>query len=165
LAEKTVVKWQNSYSVGIKMVDEQHKELIKFTNTLFNSCLTGHEQSRAAFLNIIHEAVNYIDYHFSTEEKIMERVNYPDLPEHRGEHKSFVREVFVKVEDFSSGKLLVPLTFVYFLRDWVFHHIAVCDKKMGDYLIALKKSGALHNMTITMKKYGTTEKAAEKSLV
>ena len=152
MTEKKVVQWQNSYSVGIKLIDEQHMELIKLTNKLFNNCMSGRERSRATFLSTIHSAVEYVGYHFSTEEKVMERVNYPDLIKHKNEHATFVREVFSKVEEFKAGKVLAPLTFVYFLRDWVLHHIAVNDKKMGDYLIALQKNGELQKMTLKVKK-------------
>ena len=158
MASKTVVQWQPSYSVGIKLVDDQHQELIKLTNQLFASCMAGREQSRNAFLEIIHKAIDYVGYHFSTEEKVMERVNYPDLMAHKKEHSTFVREVFNKVEEFKAGKVLAPLTFVYFLRDWVLHHIAVNDKKMGDYLIALQRSGELQKMTLRVKKDEATDR-------
>ena len=158
MTERKVVQWQNSYSIGIKLVDEQHMELIKLTNKLFSNCMAGHERSRSTFLNTVHEAVDYTGYHFGTEEKIMERINYPEYAAHKQEHASFVREVFSKIEDFKAGKLLAPLTFVYFLRDWVLHHIAVRDKKLGDYLIALRRSGELHQMTVKVKKDTTTDR-------
>ena len=158
MPEKKVVQWQNSYSVGIRLIDEQHMELIKLTNRLFNNCLSGRERSRATFLSTIHDAVDYVGYHFSTEEKVMERVDYPSLLEHKKEHSIFVREVFNKVEEFKAGKVLAPLTFVYFLRDWVLHHIAVNDKKMGDYLISLQRSGELQKFTLQIKKDETSDR-------
>ena len=156
--EKTIVQWQKSYSVGIKLIDDQHKELINLTNQLFQNCLAGREQSISAFLETIHEAVDYVGYHFGTEEKVMERVNYPELAQHKSEHADFVREVFAKVEDYTEGKVRTPLSFVYFLRDWVLNHIAYCDKKMGDYLLALKRSGALHHITLKVKKDQVTNR-------
>jgi hemerythrin-like metal-binding protein len=147
-----VVQWQNSYSVGIKPIDEQHMELINLTNKLFRSCMSGHERSNSMFLDTIHEAVEYTGYHFGTEERMMERIHYPDYAKHKQEHTDFVREVYIKVEEFKSGKMLTSLHFVYFLRDWVLHHIAVCDKKLGEYLLYLRQSGELQKMTVRVKK-------------
>jgi len=152
MQEKVVVQWQNSYSVNIKLIDEQHMELIKLTNKLFASCMAGQQKSKEAFLEIVRSAVDYTGYHFSTEEKIMERINYPGYSAHRKEHKDFVREVYIKVDEFKAGKILTPLTFVYFLRDWVLSHIAVSDRKLGEYLVRLKKSGELQKMTLLVKK-------------
>ena len=158
MKEKTVVQWQNSYSVGIKIVDEQHMELINLTNKLFMNCMGSQEQSMSAFLTTIHEAVDYVGYHFSTEEKIMERVNYPDFAAHKKEHADFVREVLRKVAEFNSGKSVTPITFVHYLKDWVLQHIAVCDKKMGDYLLAMHKNGDLQKITLKVKKDEATNR-------
>ena len=151
MAEKNIVVWQNSYSVGIKLIDDQHKELIKLTNKLFVSCMAGREQSRTVFLDAVSGAVDYVGYHFGTEEKVMERVNYPEYGYHKQEHADFAREVFTKVEEFNSSKILAPLSFVYYLRDWVLHHIAVNDKKVGDYLLNMRKSGELQKITLQVK--------------
>ena len=151
MKEETVVQWQNSYSVGIKLIDEQHMTLINLTNRLFRDCMESHEQSMSTFLEIIHEAVDYVGYHFSTEEKIMERVNYPDYSNHKKEHAEFVREVFSKVEEFNSGKKNTPLAFVYFLRDWVLHHIAVSDRRMGVYIMTMHNNGELQKITVKVQ--------------
>ena len=152
MSEKTVVQWQSSYSVGVKQIDRQHMKLINLTNKLFSSCMAGKAKGRDAFLEIIHEAVDYIGYHFGIEEKIMIRTNYPDFAQHKLEHNDFVREVYSNVDEFESGRIFVPLHFVYFLRDWVLHHIAVCDKKLGNYLLLMKRNGLLQNMSLKIKK-------------
>ena len=152
MAEKTVVQWQSSYSVGMKLIDEQHMELINLTNKLFSNCLAGQENTRAAFLQVIREVVDYVSYHFSTEEKIMERVEYPGFAIHKQQHGDFIREVISKVDDFNAGKPRAPLAFVYFLRDWVLHHVAVSDKKVGNFVMSMWKSGELQKITMKVKK-------------
>jgi hemerythrin len=158
MENKMVVQWQNSYSVGVKPIDEQHMELIRLTNKLFNSCMAGQQKGNSAFLAAIHEAVEYTGYHFGTEEKIMARINYPDYARHKKEHTDFVREVYIKVEEFKSGKMLAPLLFVYFLRDWVLHHIAVSDKRLGDYLLLMKRNGYLQRMSLRVRRDMTSNR-------
>ena len=149
---KALVVWQPAYSVGIGLIDEQHKTLIGLANKLFDSCLDGKDSAHSAFAQTIHELVDYVKYHFGTEEKVMERINYPGFKGHKEEHIEFIRQVLGKVEVFKSGKLFVPLTFAYFLRDWVVNHIAVCDRKLGTHLLMLQRSGELHTMTLKIKK-------------
>lgn len=145
MTEDNIVKWHKSYSVGISRIDEQHMELIKLTNRLFKNCLSSLDKSRNSFMETLHEAVNYMSYHFSTEELIMERINYPEYSDHKREHDFFVREVFNRAEDFKTGKFCTPLLFVYFLRDWVLNHIAVSDRKMGVYHVHAAKNGKVQN--------------------
>ena len=156
--KKPFITWQDSYSVGINLVDEQHKHLINLTNKLFDACMAGKDKSKNVFFDTIREAVDYVSYHFSTEEKVMAEVSYPHYGKHRQEHAYFVREVFKKADDYNSGRLFAPLSFVYFLRDWILHHIAISDKKMGDYLLGLQKTGALNKITVKVKKDETTSR-------
>ncbi|MDR1445091.1 MAG: bacteriohemerythrin [Treponema sp.] len=149
--KKQIVQWHDSYSVGIHLVDEQHKELINLTNKLYEASIQGWDKSKDAFMNTVHAAVDYAGYHFSTEEKIMERINYPDYLSHKKEHSDFVKEVLRQVQDFQAGQKVSANDFVLFLKNWVLTHIAVCDKKMGLYLIKLKREGALHNITMQIK--------------
>jgi hemerythrin len=156
MAGDKIVDWHSSYSVGIPLVDEQHKELINLTNKLYQGCMTGREVSKQVFLQTIRGAVDYIGYHFTTEEKIMIRINYPGYGTHKKEHTDFVKEVLSKIDDFNSGKIFTPNAFVHYLKDWVLTHIAVCDKKMGDFLIEMKKDGSLGKMTLKVKQDSST---------
>jgi hemerythrin len=137
---RELVKWSPSLSIGIKLVDEQHQGLIRLTNELFLSCLKGGDIANIRFLKTIRETVQYVQFHFATEEAIQRRINYPDYAAHKKEHESFVKEVLFTVAEFNSGKKFLPNKFVMYLRDWVLSHIAVSDKKLGEYIAGLKKS-------------------------
>jgi hemerythrin len=160
MAENNIVSWHNSYSIGIPLIDEQHKELINLTNKLFNSCIQGNESSKIIFMRTIRGAVDYVGYHFSTEEKVMERINYPGLAPHKKEHADFVKEVLHEVENFKSGKKFTPISFVHYLKDWVLTHIAVTDKLLGDYLLKIKRTGDLNKIKLKVKEVAHTEEDA-----
>ena len=151
---EVIVKWQNSYSVGIKLIDEQHMKLIRLTNKLFNSCMLGNERTKfqSVFLSVVHELVDYVGYHFTTEERVMERINYPGYKMHKHEHTSFAKNVLKKVEEFNQNNINTSLSFVYYLRDWVLRHIAVSDKHLGAYLLDMKRRGDLQQIILKAKR-------------
>jgi hemerythrin len=159
--KKQIVEWHDSYSIGIRLVDDQHKELINLTNRLHEASVMGWDKSKVAFMSAIRGMVDYVGYHFSTEEKIMERVNYPEYKVHKKEHSDFVKEVLRQVQDFQAGQKVSANDLVLFLKDWVLAHIAVCDKKMGIYLIKLKRDGALHRITMKVKQETPATAGAE----
>ena len=158
MANEVIVKWNDSYSVGVKVIDEQHMKLIRLTNKLFGSCMSGQERTKtdSIFMDVVHEVIDYVGYHFSTEEKIMERIDYPEYKMHKHEHVAFVKEVLIKVEDFNFGKSNAALTFVYYLRDWILHHIAINDKKLGNSLLEMRRNGNLQQIVIKVKKDSET---------
>ena len=151
MASNEIVTWQKSYSVSIPLIDYQHMELVKLTNKLYRSCLRGKDASKDVFMEVLRGAVGYVGYHFSTEEKIMDRVKYPDFGTHKREHTDFVREVLKTVEELSKNTSINPINFVMYLKEWVLTHIAVSDFALGQHLVNLKKTGALDNMTLKVK--------------
>lgn len=144
--DRILVEWDDRYLVGIPLVDEQHKELITMTNTLYRGCLEGDAKAKIYFMQTIHGTVDYVKYHFSAEEKILESVNYPDIAEHKREHEGFIRQIFEQVKSFEGGRKFVPNDFVRYLKDWILAHIALTDKKYAEYIHHLQKQGKLSNL-------------------
>jgi hemerythrin len=145
MKDEAFVVWEDRYALGMQTIDEQHKELLNLTNNLYEACRQGDEAARTHFKEAVRSTVEYVNFHFVTEEQIMERVNYPESAEHKREHEGFIKKVLEEVKKFESGKTFVPNMFVRFLRDWILTHIAVSDKKYAEYILKLKKAGAFHN--------------------
>jgi hemerythrin len=147
--QSELVKWSSTFSVGVRLVDDQHKELLKLTNDLFNHCVGDEEAERTYFKKVISKAVDYVKVHFATEEKIMIATKFPGYWEHKREHDAFVLTVVEQVRAFNEGKPFTLLTFTKFLKEWILTHIAVTDKKYFDYFkkIATRKSNG--KLTIT----------------
>jgi hemerythrin len=144
-AKKTdYVKWSNTYSVGIRELDNQHKKLLNFVNELFNHISDDEADESAHFKEVIDEVVDYVKVHFATEEKIMRAINFPGYAEHKKAHEAFVLSILKTVRDFENGKRLVLINFTNFLRNWILSHIAIIDVKYSNYLkrMANRKTGS-----------------------
>jgi hemerythrin len=139
-----IVQWEDGYSVGVELIDAQHKELIRMTNELFLGCQKGGMAAEAYFMKAIQGAVNYVKTHFYTEEEILSRLYYPGLAAHKKEHEDFVAEVLQEIRAFEQGKKLAPQDFVKYLQNWVLVHIAGSDKKYGAFIESLRQQGALN---------------------
>jgi len=131
------VFWDDSYSVDFELIDNQHKELVKMTNTLFMGCKMGSTAADVALMKTIRNAVEYAQTHFYTEEKFMKQSNFPGLASHKQEHDSFVSTVVGAVTDFENGKS-EPISLARFLKKWLLTHIAESDKKYAPYLEMFK---------------------------
>jgi hemerythrin len=135
MADDILVEWNQKYSVGIELIDTQHKKLIDLTNALYQGCLTGEEAARRYFLQTIQGTVDYVKYHFAAEEKLMEHFKYPEIANHKSQHSSFVMKILEDVNSFQTGKKFVPNTFVRYLKDWILSHIAVMDQNYAEYIL------------------------------
>jgi hemerythrin len=138
-----LVEWDDRYSVGIALIDDQHKELIRLTNELYQGCLTGNTEAEDFFFKTVRGVVEYTKFHFSAEEKLMENVRYPKCAEHKKQHENFVMQMVNDVKSFQEGKKFVPNNFVRYLKDWILSHIAIMDSLYARYIHDLKKQGTL----------------------
>ncbi|WP_461247158.1 bacteriohemerythrin [Treponema sp. R6D11] len=146
---KNHVSWSNSYSMGVKLIDDQHKGLINFVNDLFDHASGNEKQERAYFKEVIQQAVQYIKEHFNAEERLMIGTKFPGYAEHKKVHDEFTKTVVKSVKDFETGKRLVLEKFAYFLKDWVLTHIAVMDRQYADYFRKIATRKADGKLTIS----------------
>ncbi|MDR1909915.1 MAG: bacteriohemerythrin [Spirochaetaceae bacterium] len=142
---KELVKWSQTFSVGIKIIDDQHRELLELTNDMFRHCVGEEKAEREYFEKVIHDAVDYVKIHFATEEKIMLKTGYAGYAEHKREHESFVLNVVEQIQAYNAGKPLVLNTFTRFLKEWILTHIAVSDKRYFEHFkrIATRKANGV----------------------
>jgi hemerythrin len=137
-----LVTWSSTFSVGIKLIDDQHKGLLNLVNDLFNHVSGDDASERAYFQKVIQTAVNYVKVHFATEEKIMIATKFPGYLEHKKAHDTFVLTVVDNIRDFEAGKKFTLSGFTKFLKEWVLTHIAIMDKQYFTYFkqIATRKA-------------------------
>jgi hemerythrin len=146
MADRRFVVWDDRYITGIQLFDDQHKELIRFTDELFRSCQAGDGSANAVFKKTAHSAVDYVKKHFSAEERMFENIGYPLAAEHKKQHEGFIKRVLEDVHKFEGGASFVPLAFAGFLREWILTHIAVHDKQYADFIQNLKRTGRLSSL-------------------
>ena len=145
-----VVNWSPTFSVGVNLIDNQHKELLKLTNDLYSHSSSDPESEQAYFKKVIKGAVDYVKVHFSTEEQIMTKTRFPGYAEHKREHDSFILTVLEQVRIFEESKKMPLLNFTNFLKDWVLTHIAISDKQYFEYFkkIATRKSDGTLSISV-----------------
>jgi hemerythrin len=135
-----LIEWDDRYAVGVELIDEQHRELASQVNNLYLGCKKSGPDTRLFFDLNIQPLLRYMSYHFSSEEKMLERVKYPDLAAHRRQHSEMTKiitEGIGRIQREESSVLLSEnkLTeFAAYVRDMFISHIAVMDKKYASYI-------------------------------
>ena len=124
------IKWDSSFETDIKIIDVQHKVLIKKVNQLYEFI---EDNSINRIYPLIDELLEFTDYHFETEENYFAVFNYKNKEEHINEHNTFRNFVNdIKKEDISNIEFDKKL--FEFLITWILHHIKEVDMKYVDFL-------------------------------
>ncbi len=124
-------KWDESYSVNVKEIDEQHKKIIDILNELIRAM--KHGRSRETLGRIIERLIDYAKVHFKTEEKYFHKFGYPDSDEHEKEHQDFVKKVEEFKKKYDEGRAMLSYEILDFLTNWLKHHIKIIDKKYSRF--------------------------------
>src|ERR1700751_5895588 len=92
VTEKTeIFPWRDAYGVGMPIIDNQHKGLIRLINELQSAMMEG--RGKDAVAGILDELVHYTESHFSCEEAMMRQRGYSQVAAHCEEHKKLTAQV------------------------------------------------------------------------
>jgi len=129
----SLLEWTNAqYSVNIEEFDNDHKKLLQFINELHEAMLKG--QGKEKLSQILDELMAYTQYHFTAEEKEMAKAGYPELEEHSQLHNKLIEQLKELIKDFKLGKREASIETSRFLKEWLFNHIQVADRKYVPWL-------------------------------
>jgi methyl-accepting chemotaxis protein len=126
--------WDDSLSVGVKKIDDQHKQLFFAVNDLIDAIEANRGQ--AELKKALDFLTDYVGTHFADEEKIQEECGYPDRENHKRIHDAFTKSAVALAQEFvksgSSDGLVKEVKRKF--GDWLVTHIKGQDSKIGAYI-------------------------------
>ena len=124
-----VVSWDDKYLIGVKTVDNQHKQLFGHLNS-FHESLSANK-GKETVNNVLNNLIDYAVYHFAEEEKVMDSIKGTNFLSHFEEHISFCAKVSeLKAKVFLGEEISYEL--FDFVKDWLVNHIMLSDQKIGE---------------------------------
>lgn len=129
-------QWEEKYSVGFQSIDNQHKEIFKILDRLFEELKSGN--AKESTIRIFTELQNYAAIHFHKEEFFFRQFNYANSANHINEHEQFLTKIMSFKNEVMAGNLHTYLELINFLKNWIEHHILSEDMK---YRECFKKNG------------------------
>lgn len=120
--DSVFVEWTKTLETGVPFVDADHKVLINLLNQV-DDCIHQNEET-AVLGSVLDALVEYTDYHFRREEKMMELSEYEGLGAHQTVHRALSSQVRTVYTNFQADPWSVdPLSVRDFLQSWLVDHI------------------------------------------
>ena len=127
---ETLVEWDDSFLIGIKELDFEHRSLIEDINRLHKE-LTEHDEKRN-IERCLGDILVRLQAHFALEEHVMKEHEYPYYEEHKREHNKLLDDYTRNINQFlddSGTEFGHPIE--DHLKSWLIGHILNSDKKMS----------------------------------
>ncbi len=133
------MEWSKKLEIGHKVVDKQHKELIRKMADVMEAGKKC-EKDPESFEIALKLLMEYCLMHFSEEENIQLKSNYPKYFMHKQQHTKFL-EVLKEFEDEfkksgASEKLGNKVNEV--AVNWLIEHIGKLDQTIANHIATLK---------------------------
>lgn len=132
--EQFTIAWKNEYELGNSFVDSQHKRLFELVNNIGKSCRENEDVG--SLCETLDFLLQYTLQHFSDEEALQLKHNFPEYEYHKKLHDEFEATVREKVSEFKKTGSTDELndTVNEIVITWLVNHILKEDMKIGAYI-------------------------------
>lgn len=126
------IKWSQDMSLGVKDMDDAHKEFFEDLTVL----LTMPDEGFApAFMRLIEK----VEKDFHEEEDLMEEIDYPGLQGHREQHARVLGALHHVAPHVMNGDMALGREAAELLPQWFLFHLSTMDTALA---FALDLDGA-----------------------
>jgi len=128
-----LMTWNDKLSVGVKVLDDDHKKLVGMVNQLYDAIQSGHGKDSLG--KTLDGLIEYTKVHFGHEEQFFAQTSYAASADHKKEHDDLTRQVLDIQQKYKKGATgCLSLEVMNFLKNWLVTHIQGSDQKYGPYL-------------------------------
>jgi len=124
--------WDNTLSIGVDEVDEDHRRLVDLFNLFKHAVEDG--DSGDYTQSVLEELICCTIWHFRHEERLMLKYGYEGLAEHKAEHQELIESAKELQQKYLQGDKQVTNEDIEFLEQWLTEHIYDVDMKLGGFL-------------------------------
>jgi hemerythrin-like metal-binding protein len=121
--------WDDSFATGNVMVDDQHKTLF----SVFHEIETV-AAARGDLAPMLARLDQYVAFHFSMEESLMQARGYPGLSDHKRIHDDLTLRAKRLFDDHRRNRLTQPAEAARSLANWLVDHIQQADMAFVTWL-------------------------------
>lgn len=128
------IKWDKKFEIGHVRIDFEHQVFVDLIKSL--SLAEQQHSPRERNLRLMLEVKKYAEFHFVSEENIMQDAGYPHFAEHQEEHRILLSSLNEKIFQYQREGLTLD-QFAEFLFEWFAFHTTHKDLPIADYIRAL----------------------------
>lgn len=132
------IEWKQSFELGHPRIDAEHRIFLDLIQAI--SRFEAEHASPERVAGTILELLKYAEFHFVSEENLMQDVGYPDIESHRQEHRILLARLADNIAEARAGHKNME-EMAGFLYDWFSHHTLHVDMQLIRYLRNRTASG------------------------
>lgn len=121
------IEWQDRFNIGNQQIDHQHQQLFVIANHFLTA------STKAERLRCAENLFEYTRNHFTYEESLMRKCNFPEYEQHVRSHQALISRL-----ETLNGAILADTVdaeeLQTFIQHWALFHIPNADAKLAEYV-------------------------------
>jgi len=124
--------WRSEYNINNFKIDTEHQKLFTIAReAMLISKLQNDVEIKSKLKEIIVKLFQYVNLHFSNEEKYMQEISYPEIDDHKFLHKNMLNMLTNLISELNNLELKsIEVSLSNFIDEYFIRHIVLEDKKM-----------------------------------
>jgi hemerythrin len=124
------MKWNNSFAIGIEVIDAQHKKIFERLLAIENAVAKRDPWHILRFQ--LDELSTYMKYHLAVEEAMLEIIRYPGRLQHLESHAEILKQIAELEDALKQNSRAEDL--VHFFENWFLKHVLAGDREYAAYI-------------------------------
>lgn len=124
------MKWNNSFAIGISVIDAQHKKIFEHLLAIENAVAKRDPWHILRFQ--LDELASYMKFHLAVEEALLEIIRYPGRAGHGESHAAILTQIAELEEALKLNPKAENL--VGFFENWFLKHVLAGDREYAGYI-------------------------------
>jgi hemerythrin len=126
-----IFAWEQKYSVNVREIDLQHKEVLESMHFIYDLIIS--KKPLSDLNKALDVLMHHSNAHFLTEENYFKEFNYGGAEEHIEAHNKLRKDLADFVEKIKkqdgAGIYKIFYDLIDFLENWLVDHLETLDKK------------------------------------
>lgn len=124
----SMLRWQDTFKVGITELDHDHRELLGLISELLEHAKENPDIDHV--LEALGEIFTAISDHFALEEKMMRETHYPAYGDHKEDHQTLLDDLRDIIDDVEDDGTFDETQMNIDLNRWFGDHFRTHDAKL-----------------------------------
>ena len=120
--------WQEAWNSGSREIDTQHRKLLELATRLLN------QRGSLETEKNLEELTEHIDFHFSSEGRLLTKLHYEGASEHAQLHHKLLSKFDQLIQAYHNGSVRTSAFFSFIIDDLIMDHMLKEDVKFFSFL-------------------------------
>jgi hemerythrin len=120
------------HTLGYPQIDEQHERVVESLQDLCAAIDLGRPDAETR--RLLDAFTRTASVHFSFENQLMRRSEYPESDVHVAEHRRLLEQLAILQGELAAGKVRSCGALAEFAKAWTTEHIQGADRRLAEHL-------------------------------